>query len=243
MFHDPRLCSSESDLIDASKSGQLVYTATLSQDGKRKKRGVEYDVSISVEYHGRKILTQVLSFLQFLPKSAKPVWKEEAKGEEQTLQGLESVGITTTDNMIVPADGPMLYAASCKDYNPIHISNIAARVLGFKGVIAHGNYTTALLVQDAMDSIPGISQEKEEAVKKGLETSTEPQERVVDWLVPGRGAEKAERTLEVAFVKPVTPLPAELRVSWVDGLTKHGEHRVEFMAALGSRTCVAGSIA
>ncbi|KAL9053239.1 MAG: hypothetical protein Q9162_004906 [Coniocarpon cinnabarinum] len=240
-FHNPHLCSSESDLIKASKKGQLVYVASMGGAGRRKKRGMEFNVSITVSHNNAPVLTQELSFLQFLPKSAKPAYKEEEK-DTQEIEGLKSVGLTTTNHMAVPGDGPRAYAACSKDYNPIHVSSLAAKFFGFKSAIAHGNHVTALIVQNAMDSMPGVLRERAEAEKKGQVTSQEPHEQVVSWLVP-KGELQQEIVLEVAFVKPVTPLPADVQVTWVEGTKPAGTgQRVEFIANLGGRPCVVGSV-
>lgn len=46
----------------------------------------------------------------------------------------------------VPADAGRAYAAVSGDANPIHLSRLAARALGFRGAIAHGMWTLARAV-------------------------------------------------------------------------------------------------
>lgn len=106
--------------------------------GKRRKRGVEFAITIDVYQGGRKVMHNVLWFLQFLPKTYKPVAVEEPAHTMDTGEMMSSLHLTKRH--------PHLWAASCKDYNPIHISSIAAQLFGFKSTIAHGNHVAALLV-------------------------------------------------------------------------------------------------
>ena len=47
----------------------------------------------------------------------------------------------------IEADAPEKWAALCKDYNPIHVSAIAAKLFGFPGKVAHGNQVAASMIE------------------------------------------------------------------------------------------------
>lgn len=42
------------------------------------------------------------------------------------------------------------YASLCNDYNPIHISSIAAKAFGFKSTIAHGMWVVGKIMATSM---------------------------------------------------------------------------------------------
>lgn len=119
----------------------LTYVAKFgSQHGIRRKRGVEFSITIDVMSDGEKIIEMELWMLQFLSSSHEPRFKGVSQENVVKGEAVSSICITAKD--------PELWAESCKDYNPIHVSQIGAKLFGFKNVIAHGNHVAALVLQE-----------------------------------------------------------------------------------------------
>ncbi|KIV84605.1 hypothetical protein PV11_00377 [Exophiala sideris] len=125
-----------------SFSGASV-TASRSKHVRRVKRGFEVDLILTLDIPAGgssgivTIFRQIFTILQF----AKPV-KDFARKDES---GSVSQASEWTDalSFAVEYDEPSAWARVCKDYNPIHISAIAAKLFGFPGKIAHGNHVAA----------------------------------------------------------------------------------------------------
>lgn len=126
--------------VSALMGEELAYVATFgSRPGIRRKRGVEFVIAIDVLLAGNTIVKMELWMLQFLPNSQVPRYTG-------TTTEVEAAGDSFCQITMTPKD-PRLWARSCKDYNPIHVSGIGARLFGFKSVIAHGNHAAALVLQ------------------------------------------------------------------------------------------------
>ncbi len=80
------------------------------------------------------VFRQIFTILQF--------WKHVTHGSHQARPSNADPSTKWTD--CIPfsfkAGDPSLWAKLCKDYNPIHISAIAATILGLPGIIAHGSH-------------------------------------------------------------------------------------------------------
>lgn len=81
---------------------------------------------------------QVFTILQFM-KHSYPVEVEP----EETEKKAEDKPVLLDQSLEVGEKEPSVWAALCKDYNPIHTSARAARWLGLPGKIAHGNHVAA----------------------------------------------------------------------------------------------------
>ena len=58
--------------------------------------------------------------------------------------------MSTAENAFKPATKEVLQIeadALCKDYNPIHVSAIAAKLFGFPGKFAHRNQVAASMIK------------------------------------------------------------------------------------------------
>ncbi|QIW98320.1 hypothetical protein AMS68_003838 [Peltaster fructicola] len=123
----------------------LTYIASFgTSDGIRRKRGIEFAITIDVLSGGQKFVQMELWMLQFLPTHhslREPRLAGDSDARNIPGVHLSSINMTTQD--------PRRWAASCKDYNPIHISKLGARLFGFKSVIAHGNHVAALALQES----------------------------------------------------------------------------------------------
>ena len=217
-YQDASFCGNAAKILEASRAGKLTFAAALEREGQRKKRGVESSVTISVSRGGEVVMVQELRFLQFLSRATKPLFKDDRA--KQPLQSkLEVSGTASLSEVVISADGPRKYAASCKDYNPIHVSAWAAKACGFPSAIAHGNFTVAMLMQRVLEAGGEAARWFGEDEKKG-----------------------GDVVLDMAFLKPVTPLPASLRVSSVSGSSSGGKRRMEIVASLKEQTCVFSSV-
>jgi acyl dehydratase len=200
-FEDPAFCRDRRAILSASKVGSLTYTCYFGgsrRPGRRHKRGVEFDILIELKRDEQVVLRQHLSFLQFLPRNHAPLFKQSSSGDSSTTVSKDSKGnrTATSSIRITPSD-TLHWAASCGDYNPIHVSALAAKLFGFSSVIAHGNYGVALAVQDLMSS-------------RGTDDDADPlKQKTADLF----SSQQRRFELEVKFVKPML-LPAELIVHW-----------------------------
>lgn len=142
----PELCKI-SDLL--SVEGAMVVAA-LGSEARIVKRGVEFDLIVELGvkvFDGdttemKTVFRQVFTMLQFarIPKnvklsevSQKPEFEFKLDSEKQPEGQVQ-----------LPWDGPKEWARVCKDYNPVHISSLAAELYGLPGKIAHGNHMAAL---------------------------------------------------------------------------------------------------
>jgi acyl dehydratase len=175
----------------------LRAEASLRRKGRRVKRGVEFDVLVEVfgEETGELIFRQVMTILQFLHKMVEPKWHEAPQKESSDIQSLpdEEYKRTSEKMVTIQDDAPSKWAALCKDYNPIHVSALAARLFGFPGKIAHGNQAAAMTVE-SLASTPG-------SLTRNL------------WLDSSRAS-----FMDVEFRRPMV-VPLQLRVKTVDDAT------------------------
>jgi acyl dehydratase len=158
-FEDASFCRDAKAILAASQSGKLSYTCNFGGKdlpGSRRKRGVEFDLVVEVKREEAVVLRQYFSVLQFLPSKQKPLYNEQAQPNSEAGKEPEAVSKGEGATKIrMNASDPRRWAASCSDYNPIHISSLAAKAFGFRSSIAHGNHAVALALQNTqkeMDS-------------------------------------------------------------------------------------------
>lgn len=200
-FLDPLACSAVTSLKDAS------VTARFGGDdlpGTRVKRGMDFDIIVEVDAlminFGRAerkvIFRQTIGILVALPKCAKPAWNGETVDSSKESAG-KGDDLKVIDILHLPSTAPSKWATVCKDVNPIHMSSLAARLLGFPGKIAHGNHVAALVI------------EKQRRTEGSLFWQTEK-----PWF------------LEVNFRRPMV-LPLDLQIKTTDGNeTREGKFEV-----------------
>lgn len=145
----PRQCCDIEALQSAGHAGRLRYVARFGlEPGLRHKRGIEFNITIEVFDAEELLLRLSMWFLQFLPSSFMPAIHHSQRDK----QHLAKPPMRRTELEMTPVD-PRRWAASCRDYNPIHVSRLGARLLGgYKGVIAHGNHVAALIIQQSLDA-------------------------------------------------------------------------------------------
>ena len=119
--------------------------ASFVSPARQVKRGVEIDLQVQVLdlSHGQSQPTfrQIFTMLQFMKIELSP-----ASNSIRSMDNIPLMGGTTRMLSVSSAE-PLSWAEICKDYNPIHVSNVAARLFGFGGIIAHGNHLLALAME------------------------------------------------------------------------------------------------
>lgn len=117
----------------------LSVIASIDPKSTAVKRGLEYDLEVRIESRtGGTIFRQVFTMLQFVRHNEVPT--KPSSGSEDTKETNGSITLK------LPLSSPSEWAALCKDYNPIHISSLAAKAFGFPSKIAHGNHVAALAI-------------------------------------------------------------------------------------------------
>ena len=185
--------SSPSECKTVSLRTRLRAEASLRRKGRRVKRGMEFDVVIEVfgEDTDDLIFRQVMTILQFLDKTVEPRWYESPQKEAVDVNSSQENAYEPAGEGTVTIEeaAPSTWAALCKDYNPIHISTLAARLFGFPGKIAHGNQAAAMMIE-SLASTP-------QSLTRNL------------WLSSSRAS-----FMEVEFKRPmVVPLQLHVKVA------------------------------
>lgn len=190
-----------------------LVTASLHKEPRRAKRGLEYDVETTLSIPDPKtgeqvpVFRQVFTMLQFMKiKEIIP------KAAERNTEWTSSSAKLPVD---VGFSEPSSWAAICKDYNPIHISTLAARVYGFSGKLAHGNHVVA-------KSLHVIGSKSRDSAKVLLKMS------MPVWM-------------EVEFRRPMI-VPAKLELRVIQGAEEEKDTIAEFEVAQGGKVCVKGAL-
>lgn len=185
---------SPSECKTVSLCTRLRAQASLRRRGRRVKRGMEVDVVIEAfgEDRGDLIFRQVMTILQFLSKMVEPKWAGIQQKESSDTRSPEdkAYGETKEGVLIIKEDAPSKWAALCNDYNPIHVSTLAAKLLGFPGKIAHGNQAAAMMMER-------LASNQQSSIRNL-------------WLDSSRAS-----FMEVEFRRPMV-VPLELRIKTAD---------------------------
>ncbi|WWD01477.1 hypothetical protein V866_008421 [Kwoniella sp. B9012] len=145
---DLPLCqrSLQNTLDSESKGGPgMIARSKLDQGVKKVKRGWEFTVIVELLLDqtgngtGSAIYKQEFTMLQFhkhpqLPSIPPP-------------NSTNSINVESIGMFDIGKEEPWNWARLSKDYNPIHTSSTAAKLLGFKGKIAHGNHIVSKAIQ------------------------------------------------------------------------------------------------
>jgi acyl dehydratase len=106
-------------------------------EGQREGRqGQELDLTTHVDMDGVRLWEAVTTMLRRLPGRESPRQGRKAPEEEGTV-----FRDSRPAPWAVPAGMGRRYARASGDYNPIHLSALAARPFGFRRAIAHGMWT------------------------------------------------------------------------------------------------------
>lgn len=142
------------------------------------------------------IFRKVVNILQFLKKTVEPTWHESRKKKPSDLVSTKGDAFkpVAKEALHIEADAPSKWAAFCKDYNPIHVSAIAAKLFRFPGKVAHGNQVAASMI---------------ESIAAGAKTKTKDL-----WLDSDSAS-----FMEVEFKRPMV-VPLSLRVEMAEEASK-----------------------
>ncbi|KAJ9657013.1 hypothetical protein H2198_004613 [Neophaeococcomyces mojaviensis] len=120
--------------------------ARLLPETRKVKRGLEIDIQVDIiDLTGgteHKVFQQTFTMLQFMRFKTRSMAIPQVDLYTADTAWLKDVAGTTNFQMSLVS--PRAWAAICKDYNPIHISKLAARLFDFPSVIAHGNHALAI---------------------------------------------------------------------------------------------------
>ena len=105
-------------------------------------RGVEWDIDVSAMVDNQLVWSSTSTYLNRCKTGVAAVRQKEVVPEGNT------------QNWMVEADTGRRYAKISADYNPIHLSDITARLFGFKQAIAHGMWSKARCLAALEDRLP-----------------------------------------------------------------------------------------
>lgn len=199
-YLDAEACRNPTQTLDLTRG--ITVSASLGgldNPGRRVKRGIEFDVLFEVaalrtgDTSPTTIFKQVGTVLAQLPRATKPLFKESLQPQAQTQPIGSELEWTTADGEVVELrlDAPNKWASVCKDYNPIHMSSILARLFGFPGKIAHGNHALARALEQLARNPSSVSPDIAEHVERLM------------------GSSDIQSALEVQFRRPMV-LPARM---------------------------------
>jgi len=151
-------CPRECRKALAGELKTLAVKAALRPEVHKVKRGFEYDLTLEVVSIDPKsnrlssIYRQTFTLLQFV-KHHLTTEEVDPVSRPPSDIGVKHQTPSTTDTTVhIASNEPRLWAALCKDYNPIHISAFAAKLYGFPRKIAHGNHAVAKAI-DALSEM------------------------------------------------------------------------------------------
>ena len=126
------------------------------------RRGYAFEVVVTASQRGKPVYAAVGTYLARTGHSATglPAWEER----DMTLPD------DTSELTPIQACGGLIrrYARVSGDYNPIHLSQVTAKLFGFKRAIAHGMWTAARVISDLQASHQLSGQEIDIQFKRPL---------------------------------------------------------------------------
>ncbi len=110
------------------------------------RRGYAFEVLVTASQRGKPVYAAASTYLARTKYSATglPEWNEDDIPLPE--EGGELTPINATGR------GIRRYARISGDYNPIHLSQLSAKIFGFKRAIAHGMWTAARVITDMENS-------------------------------------------------------------------------------------------
>ncbi|KAF7188366.1 3-hydroxyacyl-thioester dehydratase X [Pseudocercospora fuligena] len=149
---NPSFCRDINAIKAAAQDGTLRYDINFGgadMPGHRRKRGVEFCITIEIIRESELVMLQELWFLQFLPTSTQPLYEagDDRKTELDVPDPRRPWRTSGEVELKLNRKDPKRWAATSKDYNPIHVSRLGAKLFGFPSVIAHGNHIAALALE------------------------------------------------------------------------------------------------
>ena len=145
----PDLCHLDS----FTDSCPATLVASVRNTARLVKRGVEYDLEVSIMMPDKikassvnvvRVYRQVFIMLEF--RKMKRTMEKRASNPRKPYAHIHVSSVSRLSISFSKND-PLKWAALCKDYNFIHLSSLAAKLVGFPGKLAHGNHVVAKAMQ------------------------------------------------------------------------------------------------
>jgi hypothetical protein len=113
-------------------SNELNATVRMG-DVREARRGIEFDIITQVYRKDTLVWSMTFRALQFMKTTvtAPPPQKQEENKSNSSF------------SFSLPSNAGRTYASLCRDYNPIHLHDIGAKLLGFPKAMAHGMWVVA----------------------------------------------------------------------------------------------------
>ncbi|KAK5071028.1 hypothetical protein LTR64_007531 [Lithohypha guttulata] len=130
---------------------------------RRVKRGLEIDLEVEVVdvEEDVVIFRQVFTTLQFM-RFKRGV--DQSRASDLSASQDSWPDDCPSKSFSIARELTMMWAYVCKDYNPIHSSRLAAKVLGFPDRLLHGNHAFAW----ALQAIPSSAEHEVKEVKSSV---------------------------------------------------------------------------
>jgi acyl dehydratase len=135
--------------LAALEPGMRVDVAVAVRNYRRTDAGLVFDIDTVIASHGQPVWRETCVFLSRWPESterpaARPPRPPKAPKESLVLAEFDVTRRTAWD-----------YARASMDFNPIHLSDRAAKFFGLRGSISHGMWSLARsLAQDPAPELP-----------------------------------------------------------------------------------------
>ena len=131
---------------EAIGAGEKMNVKCRLADSRVVKSGLEFDVQTAIHVDGPRKWESIATYFVRGKKFGEA-------GEPPAIAGMAELGAPNTEAAFhVPKNMGRHYAGIARDYNPIHISKILAKLFGFKRDIIHGMWSAA----KAMSQLPGV---------------------------------------------------------------------------------------
>ncbi|KAF1847458.1 uncharacterized protein K460DRAFT_332458 [Cucurbitaria berberidis CBS 394.84] len=147
----PDLCN----LSSFRAPNRAILSARVHSEPRSVKRGLEYDLEVSIlvpndDGEGNvSVFRQVFTMLEF---GKVEVSRAEGQSRDKKTSVEERQSSELAVHMSFSSSDPLRWAALCKDYNLIHLSGIAARLFGLPGKLAHGNHVVAKALRSLLET-------------------------------------------------------------------------------------------
>ncbi|MGH8445498.1 MAG: MaoC family dehydratase, partial [Solimonas sp.] len=150
------------------------------------RQGLEFDIVTSVTVDGAEVWSEVMTTLFRIPGPKQPAGKPVP------------VPASLSDYIAVdaPADTGRRYAKVGKDFNPIHLSPLPAKLFGFKRHIAHGMWSVAHCAALLSERLDGEARLLDVQFRQPLFLPG----RAALKFAPGAGARDGGRDVEFALL-------------------------------------------
>jgi len=130
LIHVRQMC----ERIQPLRSGEIVDLFLAMDSAETVEKGLEITFRQQVSANGELVWKGSSTFL---------LKRKGYRGQKKEKEAEEEPRFSRLSSFDVPSGTGRRYAAVSGDYNPHHISGIAAKLMGFKTPIAHGMWTMA----------------------------------------------------------------------------------------------------